>query len=117
MMLAKRRQHRAAAIILILMSGFTAMLVANWLGATMRVALLPIVIGYYLFSFGYLYSVVIDELQTGAAKVGVGAVMLNLLAMLLSASESNWIVLSLSAVACALAGATLHFLDARRART
>lgn len=114
-MLAKRRQHRAAAIILVLIAGFTAMLCAIWLDATTGVPLLPIVIGYYLFSFGYLYSIVTDEIQTKGALVGIGAVMLNLLAMLLSALESIWIVLSLSAVAFALAGAIFHLVDARQA--
>jgi hypothetical protein len=109
-------QHRTAALALVIIAAFTAgMIAAQWVDPFDGPWLVPLVIAYFLFNFGYVFSVVKGSLQTIGARLGLGAVLLNVLAMFLSSFAAIWTALSACAVVVALVGAYLLFKEARSA--
>jgi hypothetical protein len=76
--------------------------------------LLPTVAAYFLFNFGYVFAVLKGRLRTNGARLGLGAVCLNLLAMLLSSFTTLWTALSICAVCAALIGAFKLFNESKR---
>jgi hypothetical protein len=107
-------QYRAAAfglaIIAVLTAGMVAFAMNEALGGPL---LLPAVAAYFLFNFGYVFAVLKGRLRTNGARLGLGAVCLNFLAMLLSSFTAVWTALSLCAVGSALIGAFTLLKEAK----
>ena len=115
-MLPSAVQIRAAAFGLIIIAVVTAGMIAFATNETLDgPLLLPTVTAYFLFNFGYVFAVLKGRLWTNGARLGLGAVCLNFLAMLLSSSTAVWTALSLCAVGSALIGAFTLFKEAKRA--
>jgi hypothetical protein len=110
-------QLRAAALALLIIALFTAVLVAvQWeVSFDDPLLLLSLAGPYLLFNCGYAYCVVNGGLQTKGAWIGSGAALLYALATLLSAFDIVWTFLSLCAVAASLIAAYLLLNDAREA--
>ena len=100
-------QHRPAALALVIIAALTAgMIAAEWVDLFDGPWLVPLAVAYCLFNFGYVFSVVKGRsLQTKGARLGMGAVLLNVLAMFLSSFTAIWTALSACAVVVALVGA------------
>ena len=109
-------QHRAAALALVIIAASTAgMIAAQRVDPFDGPWLVPLAIAYFLFNFGYVSSVVKGRLQTKGTRLGLAAVLLNVLAMFLSSFTTIWTALSACAVVVALVGAYLLFTEARSA--
>lgn len=105
-------QHRTAALALVIIAAFTAGIIAvQWVDSFDGPWLVPLAVAYLLFNFGYVFAVVKGGLQTKGARLGMGAVLLNVLAMFVSDFAVIWTALSACAVLVALIGACLLFKD------
>jgi predicted small integral membrane protein len=110
-------QYRAAGFTLVFMAVFTAAMIAvAWVGILDGPLLLPLVVAYFLFNFGFVVAAVKGHLQTKGARLGITAVLLNFAAMLLSGFDTLWTALSVGAVVVALVAAYRLFKDARPLR-
>ncbi len=108
------QQYRAAGFALVLIAAFTAAMIAfAWIDTFDGPLLLPIMVAYFLFNFGFVFAAVKGRLQTKAARLGFTAVLLNIAAMLLSDFETMWTALSAGAVVVAVVAAYMIFKDAR----
>ena len=107
-------QYRAAGFALVLMAAFTvAMIAVRWVGTFDGPLLLPLLVAYFLFNFGFVFAAVKGRLQTKPARLGFTAVLLNFGAMLLSDFDMIWTALSAGAVVVAVVAAYMLFKDAR----
>jgi hypothetical protein len=84
-------------------------------GGVGRISAAAATVAHFVFNFGYVFAVVRGRLQTKGARIGLGAVLLNVLAMFLGSFATVWAVLSLCAVMTALVGSILLFRDASSA--
>jgi len=112
-------QNRSAGLALAALAAFTAaVVVIQWTDTLDGPWLLPLVVAYFQFNLGYLFSVVKGSFLTKGARLGFGAVLLNLLALLamsLSGFAAIWTALSVCALLASLLGAYLLFQDAKSA--
>jgi hypothetical protein len=105
-------QSRTTALALFVVAAVTAGMIAVQWAPIEGPWLVPLSVAYFLFNFGYGFSVVWGSLRTKGARLGSGAVLLNVLAMLLSSFSVIWTALSACAVIAALFGAHLLLKDA-----
>jgi len=109
-------QHRAAAVALIIVAALTAaMVVGQWVSRFSGPLLLTVVVAYFLFNFGFIFAIVKGRLQTKGARLGLVAVLINVLAMFLASLPVIWTIMSLSAFIAALIASFMIFKDARSA--
>lgn len=103
------------ALALVVLGGLTAaMIIGQWFVPSFS-ALLPLVVAYFLFNFGFALSVAKAGSMTKATRLGTVAVLLNFLAMFVSAFENAWIVISSAATIMAFAAAFLLLKEATSA--
>ena len=109
-------QLRATAVALIIVAGLTvAMVAGQWVLRFSGPFLLLVVVAYFLFNFGFIFAVVKRRLMTKGARLGLVAVLINVLAMFVASLPVIWTVFSFCAVIAALTASFMMFKDARSA--
>ena len=108
------QQYRAGAAALILVATLTAAMIAvAWVDTLDGPLLLPLVLAYFLFNFGFVFAAVKGGLQTRGGRLGASAVSLNFAAMLLSDITAIWTALSAGAALASLLAAYMLLKDAK----
>ena len=108
-------QYRTAAVTLSIAAALTATLLGmralwGWQEATLALAVLV----YVVSQIAYALYVGALRIRTTGAKLGIAAIMLNLLALDSPHFGPVWITLTACSIAVALAGIFLLFRDATR---
>jgi hypothetical protein len=107
-----RHLLRMRALALVIIGVLTAgMVIGEW-AAPWRSVLLPLVVAYFLFNFGFVATIVRPGSLTKATRLGTGAVLLNFVAMFLSRWDVIWAAVSTAAIVVAFAAAFLLLKEA-----
>ena len=101
------------ALALLVIAIVTAgMLAADWIGPARFPMVLPIIVAYFVFNFGFVFIIKAGCL-TRATRLGSVAVLLNFFAMFLSGFELAWRLASIAACAASLVAAVMLLGEAR----